>query len=204
MLKNLLLVTAAMFITSCASNNAKVQYTAKYDFYSIQSYYIYPRDSNFAEQQNIDDALRNMIELTIENTLEKHSFSYESNLKPDVIVTYYLTGRDYGAGFEKQKVTEYCWQCPLIQSKNKRQTKIENKKSASQHAQSIKTLNFDDKDKHIGSLIISMINPNTGLSIWKSSYKLNVKEQDNSEVVQDKIRTAVGNIIDLFMLNNRS
>lgn len=172
LMKKMLIVIFILFNFSACSINPEVtiQYQPRFDFSTITSYSLYPRNSDFSELQNVNSILRNNIELAIEQRLDTLGLRYEQSENADVIVSYYLLSPSRKKFNAYNKSVKYCEHC----------------------------LNFYQGDakekswqKHPGSLLIDLVETKTHRSVWRSVYPLNIKTKDSSQKVQTRISDVI-------------
>ena len=80
-----MLVTTILMITGCSFKSVDLRHQADVNFNELKTYSLFEQESAFTEQQNINDNLRNGIELAIENTFDHHGFSYANIDDADII-----------------------------------------------------------------------------------------------------------------------
>lgn len=168
-----------VFLTGCSSSPepAIVKHQLpRFDFDAVTSYSTFPRDSKFAEFQDINDALRNTIELAIEREFDRQGFVFKEPDEADVMVAYQLSG----LRVNKKKRNADVHICPEGQVCDKGQKKKGKRKRQAR--------NFEPG---LGSLVINLINTENKQSIWKTSYPLDVEAKDNSRDIQEKIEIAI-------------
>lgn len=175
----LIITIAICFITlACSSVKApNIKYQKRFDFQSIQGYSLFPRDSKFSDFQNISDALRNSVEIAIEQVLDEQGLTYQSLERADIIVGYYIVDRGRRGFVKYNKGVNFCQHCLKSYSSDSGR----------------KTLNVKP-----GSLVLDMVDPVSKRSVWRSVYPLKIKFEDNSREVQKKIRTAVAIMLEQY------
>lgn len=143
-----------------------VQYQSRFDFSQIKTYSFYPRNSDFSELQIVNSAMRNGIELSVEQRLESFGLSYETPDKADVIVSYYVLTPNKKNFRLYNKSVKYCGYCLSFYTGN---GKVKSWKQQS------------------GSLLIDLVETQKNRSIWRSIYPLKIKMKDTSQKVQERI-----------------
>jgi len=165
-------------LAGCTSSRSAItQFRTNFDFSQVDSYRFYDRNSDFSDFQNISDSTRNIIELAIEQVLDKNGFIYQIKDDADIIVTYHLIKKNKELS-EYNKGVGYCSYCLRggEAQKNKKAFKL-----------------------IPGSLILDIVNPKSKLSVWRSVYHLKIKtEKDNSQEVQLKIYQAIDAMINKY------
>jgi len=161
-------------LTSCSNipREADAHAFRYFDFSTVKSYSFYDRNADFFDYQSLSGVMRNNIELAIEQELDLQELNYQPIEKADVVVSYFWVK---GHGKELQQYNKginYCAACLNI-------------KSATNKQQSQKIATKAD------SLIIDIIDPIKKRSVWRSSYPLKINVKENSQEVQNKIKTAV-------------
>ena len=163
-----------MTLFACSSAHNAVVYYNFFDFDHVKNYSFYPADSLFSENQNLNYAQRNRIEFAIEKNMVELSLNYTELSQADIIVTYYIVSKDrhdYRAYNEVVRFCTHCLNSDLWIKKSK------------------------DWQPYPGGLIIDLINPKNGRSVWRSIYPLNVDEKDNSNELNNKIMEAVASMM---------
>ncbi|WDE12446.1 DUF4136 domain-containing protein [Thalassomonas haliotis] len=170
-----------LLLTGCSLHkSAGVRYQTQFDFDSVRAYSFLSRDSVANEEQNISDVMRNNIELAVEQVLDDSGFHYTEARQSDLVVAYHLVqGQSRGrlqVGVNHQALkrynlgVKYCEYCL---------------KSGTDPG-SRKLWRFD-----AGSLILDLLDPGNQRSVWRSVYPVKIKAEDNSRKVQEKIHTAI-------------
>ena len=173
MINHRLLSSLAFFIilSSCSVTQvATTSFGEGFDFSGVKSYSTYGRNSDFGDLQNINGAIRNNIELTIEQGFDERGLRYQHAESADIVIAYHLLNNKVGEFKSYNQQVKYCGYC-LNADKNSRK-EIENKFNS-------------------GSLVIDIINPKSQRTVWRSVYPLGFKAQDNSQEIQDKISRAI-------------
>lgn len=170
MTKIIFLSCFIFLISGCVSHQAnRVSFSPLFDFSTVSSYSTYERSSSFSDWQAISDSMRNSIEIAIEKSMDYMGFHYQSPKNADVIVTYYLVGKNGKSLKRYNRGVNYCAYC-----------------LTSQHA--VKA------DKYLmtpGNLILDIVDTKSNKTIWRTSRSLDIKMKDNSREVQAKIEDAV-------------
>ncbi len=169
-LKRVISLSCLVLLASCSGRQEPMaKYSSYFNFSAVASYSTFDRNSSFAEFQNISDATRNSIEMSIEQALDAQGLKYQSSEQADIIIGYHLIDK---AGELKKynRGVKFC--LPCLQASNHPQQK--------QHWPMLP-----------GSLVLDVVNVKNNRSVWRSVYPLNIQSQDNSFEVQDKIMTAI-------------
>ncbi|WP_284243876.1 DUF4136 domain-containing protein [Thalassotalea insulae] len=167
-------------VTSCSGRlPASAKYSRYYDFSAIKSYSTFDRNSAFSEYQNISDATRNSIELAIEQALDSLGYSYQSSEQADILISYHLINKSKELKKYNRGVS-FCRPCLTLSDRDNRQ----------------KTWRMQP-----GSLILDVVSRDSHRSVWRSVYPLDIKEQDNSFEVQEKIQTVIKHMLTSFPLH---
>ncbi|MGB1263664.1 MAG: DUF4136 domain-containing protein [Cognaticolwellia sp.] len=162
-------------LVACSSlHDATTTFRANFDFSSVQSYSTYGRNSAFGELQNLSDSTRNTIELAIEQGFDENGFSYKTIKKADIVIAYHLLNRNMSELKQYNKQVKYCGYC--LKAGQASRVELE-------------------KKLRPGSLILDIIDPKSQRSVWRSVYALGFKEKDNSREMQEKISTAIDNML---------
>ncbi|QOL26063.1 DUF4136 domain-containing protein [Thalassotalea sp. LPB0316] len=172
-----LLVLTAL---GCSSpNKAETKYLVPFDFDSAKTYGFHELNSRYSQQQNMSHAMRNSIELAIERQFDKLGFRYAKE-QPDIIIGYRLYGVN-GTIFNGRK-EEICRDC--------RPSKKElNKARQNQQA--------------ISSIMLDVQSGKSQLSVWRASYPLSLKGDENSVEFNREIDKAINEIVAKYPKNNR-
>ena len=177
MINSRLLSCLALLISlvSCSSiNSATTSFRDGFDFSSVESYSTYGRNSAFGDLQNLNDTIRNTIELAIEQGFDENGFRYKISENADVMIAYHLLNQNFAELNKYNQQVKYCGYC-LNAGKNSR-VELE-------------------KKLRPGSLILDIIDPKSQRSVWRSVYPLGFKAQDNSQEMQKKISNAVDSML---------
>ena len=177
MINSRLLSCLALLISlvSCSSiNSATTSFRDGFDFSSVESYSTYGRNSAFGDLQNLNDTIRNTIELAIEQGFDENGFRYKISENADVMIAYHLLNQNFAELNKYNQQVKYCGYC-LNSGKNSR-VELE-------------------KKLRPGSLILDIIDPKSQRSVWRSVYPLGFKAQDNSQEMQKKISNAVDSML---------
>ncbi len=168
-----LLIGSILFLTSCATQKSLTKFQPAFDFSTVKTYSLYDRNSAFGELQNLNDTMRNSIELLIERNLDKQGYQYQTIENSDIIVSYLVVSRSSAELKLYNRGTKYCSTCLKFAKSN------ENHSEMSQ------------QQTRRGNLVIDLIDPKNKRSIWRSSYALDIEVKDNSVVVQEKLLQAI-------------
>ena len=177
MINSRLLSCLALLIclAACSSiNSATTSFRDGFDFSSVESYSTYGRNSAFGDLQNLNDTIRNTIELAIEQGFDENGFRYKISENADVMIAYHLLNQNLAELNKYNQQVKYCGYC-LNGGKNSR-VELETKLRP-------------------GSLILDIIDPKSQRSVWRSVYPLGFKAQDNSQEMQKKISNAVDSML---------
>ncbi len=198
----LYLILSVVLLSACASDQAIIRHQANVDFSEIKSYSIFKRASKFTEQQNINDTLRNSIELAIEKEFDKQGFVYREPEQADVMVAYVLTGIEVLKPFNTTGKFTACPACPSNgRDKEGRQKRSRANANGNQQGSKDRQLAKADAERNIGTLVIDILDAKTFRTLWESEYPLNVKSSDNSREVQEKIKQAITEIMKMYPTN---
>lgn len=158
-------------LSSCSVTQVSTtSYRDGFDFSGVKSYSTYGRNSVFGDLQNISGAIRNNIELTIEQGFDERGLRYQHADSADIVIAYHLLNNKIGEFKRYNQQVKYCGYC-LNAGKNSRK-EIEN-------------------ELNPGSLVIDIIDPKSQRSVWRSVYPLGFEAQDNSQEMQEKITRAI-------------
>jgi hypothetical protein len=171
---------SALFFIGCSSQPpATAKFKSLFDFSTIESYSTYPRNSAFGESQNISYAIRNNIEIAIEQGFDSKGLIYQSNEKADVIIGYHLIQNR--SDFKKyNQDVKYCDPClhSGLAAKDKTAWQLSP-----------------------GSLVLDVVDQKDKRSVWRSVYPLKIKPKDNSQEVQAKIQLAIAYMMETIPLD---
>jgi hypothetical protein len=184
---NIRLLSCLALITSlvsCAATNvATTVFRDGFDFSAVESYSTYGRNSAFGDLQNLNDSMRNTIELAIEQGFDENGFRYQPFKNADVVIAYHLLNQNFAELDKYNKQVKYCGYC-LNAGKT---TRVEL-----------------EKKLRPGSLVLDIIDPKSQRSVWRSVYPLGFKDQDNSSEVQKKISKAVDSMLREYPRANKT
>jgi hypothetical protein len=162
-------------LVACSSmNSATTSFRDGFDFSAVESYSTYGRNSAFGDLQNLNDTIRNTIELAIEQGFNENGFRYKIFTKADILIAYHVLDNNFAELKKYDQQVKYCGYC-LRAGKN---TRLEL-----------------EKKLEPGSLILDIIDPKNQRSVWRSIYPLGFKPQDNSREMQEKISKAVDSML---------
>lgn len=171
MFKTPIVITLLTFLIACSSmKEAGVVYHDGFDFSSVKSYSLYDRNSTFTEAQGLLDTRRNAIEIAIERSMAEQNFNYAELDETDLIVTYHLVSgsrKDYAKYNEVVRFCTFCLQATTW--------KTDQQYSAIRR----------------GSLIVDLVDPKQGRSVWRSVYRLDLEDRENSAETNDRIKQAI-------------
>jgi len=163
------LFLVVIFVSACSTHSDAV-YQTNFNFSKVKSYSIYQRNSTFTDTQSLTDSRRNSIEIAIEKTLEQHGLQYKESDKADIVVTYHLLKGKKNDYRDYNKAVLFCHHC-------------------------LKSNNWHSEGQSLeikqGSLIIDLVDTKQNRSVWRSVAPLNLKDKDNSQIVNDKIQQEV-------------
>lgn len=154
-----------------------VTYHTSFDFSLVKKYSFYSSGSPFFDSQNLNHSQRNRIEIAIEKNLNKQGFVYSNIDNTDIIVTYHLVKNNPD---EYQAYNKAILFCP--------------------HCLKANTWQQDNNQWHAypGGLIVDLIDPKKHRSVWRSIYPLKYNAKDNSNELNEKIITAVDNMLQQY------
>lgn len=157
-----------------------VTYHNSFDFSQVKKYSFYSSGSSFFDSQNLNHSQRNRIEIAIEKNLNKQGFVYSDINNTDIIITYHLVSSNPSEYQAYNKAIRFC-----------------------SHCLKANTWQQNNKDWYVypGGLIIDLIDPKKDRSVWRSIYPLKYKVKDNSQELNDKIITAVNNMLQQYPKN---
>ncbi|WP_448211774.1 DUF4136 domain-containing protein [Colwellia sp. MEBiC06753] len=169
-------------LSACGSTRtAEVKYQPLFDYSTIESYGLYSRSDKFAEWQLLSDGVRNGIELAIEQAMDSKGLQFKQASEADIVVTYYMVGRDNRSFRTYNLGVNYCSYCLV----------------------NLDTGSREDKMRIApGTLIIDVVRPKNSRSIWRAIYPLNIREKDNSLIINEKVHHAVEQMILQFDPSN--
>ena len=107
-----ILIAFIALITGCSSpKQAAVKYQPIFDFGNLESYGLYGREDEFNDWQPLSHAMRNSIELAIEQAMEAQSFSFKPADSADVVITYYIVKQNQRTFKAYNQGVNYCSYC---------------------------------------------------------------------------------------------
>lgn len=172
-----LLSCLALIITLFSCSTTKVATTLfrdGFDFSAVKSYSTYGRNSAFGDLQNLNDTIRNTIELAIEQGFDENGFRYSTLNEADIAIAYHVLSRNLIELKEYDQQVKYCGYC--LNAGQASRTELESQLRP-------------------GSLILDIIDPKNQRSVWRSVYPLGFKDKDNSQELQEKISQAVDSML---------
>ncbi len=170
-LQILLITFVSLCMMSGCSSKAQTSANKDFDFNGINSYSLFERDSDFTDWQHLSDFERNRIEIAIENTMDRHDFSYKSVDEADVVVSYFLVGRNIAELNQYNKKVKACLGC----------TKRE-----------LKLLNYNVRPS---TLIIDILDGERLRSVYRSHVQLKLRVENDSETNREIISEGVDKLL---------
>ena len=169
----------AIAVVSCSSpNKAETKYLVPFDFDNVKTYGFHATNSDYSQRQNMSHATRNSIELAVERHFDRLGFSYAEQ-DPDIIVGYRLYGVN-GTIFNGRK-DKVCRDCrPSKQTKKARA-----------------------QQTGISAIMLDVQSGKTKLSVWRSTYPLSLKGDENSYEFNQELDNAIAEITTKYPTNNR-
>ena len=169
-----------LMLMSCSQQiNAKIRFNPNYNFQQIKSYGLFSRSSSFAEIQNLTDATRNTVEMTIEQMFDQQGFVYQEVEQADVIISYYLIDNNYQELKQYNNKVKYC--LPCLRGGENYTTRP--------------WLNIP------GHLIIDILDGQSQSSVWRSVHPLQIQGADNSQEKKTKMNQTIGLMLNQFPNN---
>ena len=159
------------FLLSSCTVITNVQTKEGFDFKSIQTYSIFPRNSEFVSLQELSDFQRNRIELAIERAMESQQFQYADYNKADVVVSYFWAGRNFKALAKYNDKVKACIRCSKFQKEDY------------------------NRDIRASSLIIDVLDNKTYRTVYRNSTVLELRGKNNSEENQEIIMETVTDLL---------
>lgn len=160
-----------LLLTGCSSIKvADSKFQPIFNFSAIKSYSLFDRNEEFSEWQALSDANRNSIELAIEQEMEVSGMDFIPAEQADIVITYFFVSGKRNILQRYNDKVKYCSYCLTNSASGKKKDKL---------------------NVPPGSLIIDAVKPGSKRSIWRSSYPLNIGGKDNSQQMNEKIKTAV-------------
>lgn len=205
------IVILLSLISACANTPhfATAHYFRHFNFSQLKSYALYDRNSEFLDYQNMSDVMRNSIEFAIETQLDAKKLVLHSADKADVMVSYFWVP------IASEKSEQPTMRHGRRNSQSREQSQYNNDHEFNTlghngfHGDKLAKYNRDvhycgacllmsnDGNKEVkiatdpGALIIDFINPKTKRSVWRSSFPVIIKDKENSQALQTKIKRAV-------------
>lgn len=167
------MIFSAVFINGC-STTPETSFNDEFDFSSVKTYSLFPRESKFTELQEMSDFQRNRIELAVEQQMEQQHFSYSQFEQADVIISYFLVGNSLRELQKYNKGVKACLGC----SKNEQAA-----------------LN---KEIKTSMLVLDVLDSEKKRSIFRGYTKLDLDVEDTSEENQQETIEAVQLILSQF------
>lgn len=168
-----LVIFSVVFIAGCSSS-AETSFNEEFDFSSVKTYSLFPRESKFTELQEMSDFQRNRIELAVEKQMELQHFSYTQFEQADVIISYFLVGNSLSELKKYNKGVKACLGC-------------------SQNEQA--ALN---KDIRTSMLVLDILDSENKRSIYRGYAKVDLDPENTSEENQQETIEAVQLILSQF------
>ena len=173
--RSLSFIALIISLTACSVTNvATTSFRDGFDFSAVESYGTYGRNSAFGDLQNLNDTIRNTIELAIEQGFDENGFRYKTAENADIIIAYHLLNHNVVELRKYNQQVKYCGYC--LNAGNNSRAEVEKKILP-------------------GSLILDIIDPKSQRSVWRSVHPLGFKERDNSQEIQDKISNAINTML---------
>ena len=180
--KVFIVIAITTLLVGCTAGPASVQakYQPLFSFADVASYGLYNRNEAFNDYQSLSDAFRNDIELAIERTMDEKGYQFKDQEQADVILTYYWLKQDMREFKAYNHGINFCSYCLNHSGSNSKADRLKIRPN---------------------TLIIDALNRKTKRSVWRSYYPLTIKEKENSQQTQAKIRQAVTIMLDKFGKN---
>ncbi|WOH37139.1 DUF4136 domain-containing protein [Thalassotalea fonticola] len=164
---------SATFLNGCSSS-PETSFNEEFDFSSVKTYSLFPRESKFTELQDMSDFHRNRIELAVEKQMEKQDFSYSQFEQADVIISYFLVGKSLRELQKYNKGVKACLGCS-----DKEQAAL-------------------NKEIKTSMLVLDILDSEKKRSVFRGFTKLDLDVEDTSEENQQETIEAVQMILSKF------
>lgn len=172
-----ILYLSLLGLTACSAVKSPVAYYSPFDFNQVATYRFFENDSPFFETQNISYVQRSRIELAIEKKLAADKFNYHEKNDADIIVSYHLFQRRHKDYVSYNKFVRFCSHC--LKS-------------------NIWVNNGEKMRLDESALILDLIDPKTGRSVWRSTYPLKIKDKFNSQERNNVIIKAINAMLSQY------
>lgn len=159
-------------LIACSNQNVTVKYQNKFDFSLVKTYRLFDRNSAYGSFQNLPDPLRNMIELSIEQKIDRKGYIYNESDNVDIVVAYYLVSYSNKALWDYSKGVKYCDYC-LTSGTSANKGRI---------------------DLSPGNLLIDLLDAKDMKSIWRASAPIDFDPDDAVYEQQEKLNEVIGNM----------
>jgi len=201
-----------LIISSCSNtpSTANSHYFRYFNFNEVKNYTFYGRNSVDFDYQSLDDVMRNSIEFAIESELDKKNLTLQSIEKADIIISYFWvplmqekpkidkqSRRRMNNQINEQAVPQFHFE--EVDKNNQ----LRRYNQGVHYCQACLKMSMEDNDNikidtQPGALIIDLIDPKSKRSVWRSSYPLVIKEKENSQEKQTKIKQAISLMMDQY------
>ena len=165
-----LIIVAAIMLAACAKS-ADITQKQDYDFSNIQTYSLFPRESNFVDIQALTDVQRNGIELTIEKAMEEAGYEYKDWSESDMIISYFWVRRSLASLHKYNKAVGACLACTTNEQ------------------------NELNKDIRTNNLIIDVLESERKRTVYRGVFPVDIEADHTSDENLQEIITAVDNIL---------
>lgn len=99
-------------LVACSSSHvATTLFQDGFNFAVVESYSTYGRNSSFGDLQNLNDSLRNTIELAIEQGFDDNGFRYVMLESADIVIGYHLLNHNMAEFRKYNQQVKYCGYC---------------------------------------------------------------------------------------------
>jgi len=196
----------SLLLTAC-SNHLAVQtsYSQYFNFLQNKQYAMYERGSTLYQQQNIADNLRNVIELSLENTFDQLGLHNVHLAQANIIFSYHVIDGDVSALARYNRFVHFCVRCSSALTQHKQSaTNAEQADHQSDGADSRRgraARRSGMRNYLPQGLIIDAIDPKTRASVWRMQQPLAIKVKDNSLIIQQKIKQSISTAFQKYPLN---
>ena len=172
-----LIVSMVGLLAGCTSS-PKTTHNLEFDFASVKSYSLFPRESKFSELQRMNDFERNRIELALEQQMESIGLEYKELEESDVVVTYFLVGNSLRNLQQYNKGVKACIACTP-----KEQLAL-------------------NKEVRTSMLIIDVLDRETKTTVFRGMQKIDLDVEENSEEQNVEVIRVVSEILTLLPIKH--
>lgn len=163
-------------LSSCSTQVGHVvDYQHSFPFSNVKSFSLFPRNSNFYNNQSLPDATRNRFELAIESALEAQGFNYVPIDRANVIVSYFSVSENRGQLLKYNRAVRFCLSC------------------SHQPNRQMLADNYPE-----GTVIVDILDTKSERSVWRGLFKLSSYAQKSDARKEQAIRAGITSMLSQF------